>query len=568
MTCIVKVVKESACAWSTSRVSEFTLLVEGDLSSPLANEPLTLETRRTLMWQILEKEIIRKARNVLAKQRRGIATSTKYARRFELRTGSQTAVPPPKRPGHWEYDTHFDPVYCIKHARFIAKRIWDKIQTETYSPKPAIKFEIDKPDGGIREIMSFTIPDSAVANVFHRRLTARNKGLFSAYSFAYRPDKNVFEAIIHLQRMIQPPKTFILKYDYSKYFDTIEHSYLKKLIETQKFVVTKAERSVISAFLSHKFASFPSYQTGIFATRNRGVPQGSSLSLFLSNIAAHELDMQLEQANGSFVRFADDVIAIAHSYTDARHIELEFRAHCERSGVKINFDKSTGISMLEGRPSDDVREFYLDSSDGGRLNKKLSIDFLGHCVGSARIDLTNAAVRRIKRRISKTLYIHLLQYARQGLTINPDRIGPGFVDWDLVTSLNEVRKYIYGGLSEKSLGLFIDKEIKLPFVRGVMAFYPLVTNVDTLAKLDGWLESVVKRALKERQRLIIKQGNIPGYSISSDELISGSWYREELPIESRLPSFVRGWRAARKFYKRYGLSEVQTPSYYSIMSLY
>lgn len=520
------------------------------------------------MWQILENEIVRKARNVLAKQRRGLSTTKKYARRFELRTGTSTVVPPQRRPAHWDYNAHFDPVYCIGHARFIAKRIWEKIQSGDYKPKPAIKFEIDKPDGGTREIMSFTIPDSAVANVFHRRLTLRNKGLFSAYSFAYRPDKNVFEAIIHLQRMIQPSKTFILKYDYSKYFDTIDHAYLEKLIETQQFVITQAERTVISSFLAHQFASFPSYQTKVFSARVRGVPQGSSLSLFLSNIAAHELDMQLEKANGSFVRFADDVIAVAHSYSDARHIELEFRAHCERSGVKINFDKSTGISMLTGRPSDDLRDFYIDSSDAGRLTKATSINFLGHSVAAAQIDLTTAAIRRIKRRISKTIYIHLLQYPRQGLPINPARLGGKFLDWDLVTCLNELRKYIYGGLSEKSLGLFIEKEIKLPFVRGLMAFYPLVTSVSTLAELDGWLLSVVRRALRERQRLMVKQGALPTYNISPEDLISGDWYSDPLKIESRLPSFVRGWRAARKFYKRYGLSEVQAPSYYSLMNLY
>jgi hypothetical protein len=42
--------------------------------------------------------------------------------------------------------------------------------------------------------------------------------------------------------MLQPAKTFILKYDYSRYFDTIDHSYLNKLIQRQSFVMTAAER--------------------------------------------------------------------------------------------------------------------------------------------------------------------------------------------------------------------------------------------------------------------------------------------------------------------------------------
>lgn len=416
--------------------------------------------------------------------------------------------------------------------------------------------------------MSFTIVDSAVANVFHRRLTSRNKNLFSAYSFAYRPDRSIFDAIIHLQRMLQPEKTYILKYDYSKYFDTIDHAYLDKLLSKDTFVITKAERNVIKAFLNHKFSTFPSWQTGNYKRRDVGVPQGSSLSLFLSNIAAHELDMALETANGSFVRFADDVIAMAHSYSDARNIELEFRAHCERSGVKINFEKSTGISLLNGRDADDKRSFFVDNDDGGRLAHCDHIDFLGHEVRSNAINLTDRAIRRIKRRISQVVYNHLLLYPRKPHPINPARIGGQAVDWDLVTCLNEIRRYIYGGLKEKQLHAFIEDDVKLPVVRGLMAFYPLVTHVERLAKLDGWLLNIVHRALRERNKLIAAQGGLAPYKLSRDVLLDGNWHTSDIPNETRLPSFVRGWRAARKFYKRYGLSEVRGPSYYSLLSLY
>lgn len=520
------------------------------------------------MWQVLEYEIERKARNILAKHRRRENTSAKHASRFTKRTGIVSSASPLKRPAQWDYDKQFDPVYCIRHSRFLAKRIWSKIQSGHYEPKPAIQFEIDKPDGGTRTIMSFAIVDSAVANVFHRRLTSRNKGVFSAYSFAYRPDKNVFEAIVHLQRMLQPEKTYLLKYDYSKYFDTIGHEYLKKLIDKESFVITKAERHVINAFLKHKYAPFPSWQTFNYEVRNLGMPQGSSLSLFLSNIAAHELDMALERTNGSFVRFADDVIAIAHSYKDARNIELEFRAHCERSGVKINFEKSSGISLLNGRLKDDVRTFFIDGDDGDDLAIKNDIDFLGHNVRSDQINLTDRAVKRIKRRLSQVIYIHLLQYPRKGHPINPARLGPDFLDWDLVTCINEIRRYIYGGLSEKALARFIDSDIKLPIVRGLMAFYPLVSQIDRLSELDGWLKSVVKRALRERRKLITAQ-NLLEYEINDEQLISGAWYSvADIPNETELPSFVRGWRAARKYYKRYGLSEFRTPSYYSLLALY
>ena len=117
---------------------------------------------------------------------------------------------------------------------------------------------------------------------------------------------------------------------------------------------------------------------------------------------------------------------------------------------------------------------------------------------------------------------------------------------------------------------FIEKDKKLRFVRGLLAFYPLVTDPKTLIELDGWLKSVMKRAIRERNRLIAGQGLDPSklYAVTENELLDGSWYKADVPNESILPSFVRGWRAARKFYKRYGLSEIQSPSYYTAISQY
>ncbi|WP_120216015.1 reverse transcriptase domain-containing protein [Sphingopyxis sp. EG6] len=524
------------------------------------------------MEEVIRKEIERKARRILDKQRHTEHASIKHAKRFTKRTGKPSTAATLKDPSYWEYDTQFDPAYCIRHSKFLARVIWRKIQNGSYAPKPAILFKIPKPDGGVREIMQFAIPDSAIANIFHRKLTSRNKGLFSSYSFAYRPDKSIFEAIIHLQRMMQPSKTFILQYDYRKYFDTINHKYLEKLVYDGPFVVSSAERNAISAFLKHDYDEYASWQTMKYQKRSVGVPQGSSLSLFLSNIAAHELDMELEKLNGSFVRFADDVIAVAHSYSDARQIELKFREHCEKTGVSINFEKSHGIQLLSGRDSDDKRWFFVYGDDGGQLNKAEFVDFLGHRVSSESINLTAKAVKRIKKRISRIINIHLILYARKSppSPINPDRLGSEAKDWDLVTCLNEIRRYIYGGLRESDLMNFIEKDKKLRFVRGLLAFYPLVTDPKTLIELDGWLKSVIKRAIRERNRLIAGQGLDPSklYAVTENELLDGSWYKADVPNESILPSFVRGWRAARKFYKRYGLSEIQSPSYYTAISRY
>lgn len=519
------------------------------------------------MEEQIQVAIVRKARAVLRKQRIEAATSHKHAERFRKRTGLVPGMPVVTDPTWWSYHPHFDPKYCITHAKFLARTIWRKLQAGTYAPVPAIQFDVPKPDGTTRQIMAFTIPDAALANLVHQNATKRNLNLFSSYSFAYRPDKNVFDAILNLRRSLRGHKAYVIQYDFSKYFDSIDHSFLRRLLFDRKlFLLSSAERVAINAFLEHEYAHISEYQSGLYDVRVAGVPQGSSLSLFLSNAAAHDLDLSLERQNGSFVRFADDVVAVTHSYRDALAVAAQFRSHCRDAGLKINYDKSPGILMFGGGPEVEQREFVIDTDDGSSVETVEYVDYLGHRISASGVCLPDKSIKRIKRRVAETIYKHLFMH-RRGVTgaFNPARVGHGFVDWDLVTCINELRSYIYGGLREAQIVAFIETNTKLPAVRGLMGFLPLSTSVDQLRELDGWLLNVVKRAQRERVRMLAAWGyTVP--RLTKSQLLTGSWYGfDPVPNDMTLPSFVRSWRASRKYYLRYGLSGIQPPSYYSLL---
>lgn len=520
--------------------------------------------------EAIEEAIVRKAKSVLREQRIKASTKLKHAERFHKRTGVLAGKPVLQEPRWWQFHPHFNPRYCITHAKFLARVLWQKLQEGSYQPTPAVQFDIEKPDGSTRPIMAFSIPDAAVANVFHRTITARNINLFSAYSYAYRPDKNVFDAILHLKRSLSHPKSYIVQYDFSKYFDTIDHNYLDKLISNKNlFLLTSAERTAIRSFLIHRYAHVNDYKAGEWEQRTRGVPQGCSLSLFLSNAAAHELDLALERQNGTFVRFADDVVAITHTYTDARNVALQFRAHCKVAGIRINFDKSPGILLFNNGVERDKRTFFIDGDDGGDIETIDGFEYLGHRLCDSGITISTRARKRIKRKISEIIHKHLFLYRRgEAGALNRERVGEGFYDWDLVTRLNEIRRYLYGGLRETQISDFLVNKGKLPFVRGLMAFYPLVTDPKPLMELDGWLENALVRATRERCR-VLRQFGIEQPPLTREQIRSGSWYNyEEVFNDSRLPSFVRAWRSARKYYLRYGLRNIEPPSYYSLLSFY
>ncbi len=516
----------------------------------------------------LREYIERKARSVLSKERGKLGSSHRYASRFRKRTGITPIVVSPVAPAYWSYHPHFDPVHCIRHSKYIARNIWRAIESKSYSPVPAIRFDIPKPGGGTRQIMSFGIPDSALANLLHARMTRRNSRLFSGYSYAYREDRNVFDAVLLLQRSLASNKTYVVQYDFKSFFDSISHDYINKIIQDrERFIISAAERHVISAFLSHEHADFIAYLTKNFDRRVRGVPQGSSLSLFLANAAAHDLDLALERQNGTFVRFADDVVSITHTYSDAANVSAQFRNHCKVAGIELNYEKSPGIKYFDIGPSLDDRVMFIDHDDAGDLETIQSFDFLGHSFSHSGTGLSSKSVRRIKKKISRIVYIHLPLNPRKG-QFDKSRLSADAYDWDLVTCLNEIRRYMYGGLYEAEITAFLNLGTKLRAVRGLMAFYPMVTDPKELVTLDGWLANIVKRALRERRRILSGLGHATR-DLSGKELLSGEWYNEKsIKNECRMPSFVMGWRAARKFYLRFGLNEIRPPEYYSLTASY
>lgn len=516
------------------------------------------------MERALVEFIERQARKLLRREEKKRYSDKKYQKKYWLRSGRVASVANYEEPKFWALHPHFDPKYCISHSKFLAKIIWRKVLDNTYEPIPAVRFDIPKDDGGTRQIMVFGIPDAALANMINQKLRDRNTNILSPFCFSYLKHRGLFDAVIQLGSYIKEDKTYIVQYDFKKFFDSIDHAYLEHVMEKKLFLMTSAERNIIKKFLIHKHATKSDYANKKFSTRNRGVPQGCSLSLFLSNLAGHELDQDLSRKNGRFVRFADDVVCVTHNHNDAISVVDSFRTHCRYSGISINYEKSPGITMLETK---ERRSFFVNNGDGDDIRIDKDFDYIGHKFTMGRIGVSSRAIKRIKARISRIIHIHLLLTPKSRKLFDSKRIGDGFFDWDLVTCINEIRRYIYGGLRTEALIGFIDDNRKLGQLKGVMGFYPLVTNVDQFSKMDGWMINSIRRALNERYRLLATNFELGNISTPTKaQIVEGSWYGlESVKLDTKIPSFVLAWRASRKSFQKYGLTNLKNPSYYSSM---
>ena len=344
-------------------------------------------------------------------------------------------------------------------------------------------------------------------------------------------------------------RLFVLEYDFSKYFDSIRHEYLESTL-TDYFEVSDREISLIKKILNNSRArSVKDYQNSKFETPALGIPQGSSVSLFLANVACYELDREIEQVGVVFARYADDTLIITDSYEKADRCAKFLIAHGDRSGTKINFAKSPGISLLT---SDANAEF----------KNKEQVYFLAHSLSSSGIKIAEKSTIRIKQRCSDIIYKNLLLQPKRGL-VNPARIGSQFHDWDLVTCVNELRRYIYGRISESALSDALSGRGPVNITRCAMSFYPTVDKAggDDLRRLDGWLVDALYRAYKKRCQLLGALG-ITVSPVSIPALKSGSWYTyAPIFIESKLPSFYKSWLYVKKSARLYELEKFPSPQY-------
>lgn len=503
------------------------------------------------MEKALKAEIKRLCRRAAARQLATDRQAKKYAEKFQKRTG--IAAGSPKPPTVAPLHRHFEPAYCARNANLLAKTIWHKVLNGTYRPTPAVNFKIPKPTGGNREIMAFTIPDAALANLTMWRARDRNLKRLSPFSYAYHPDRNVFDAVLALSGFVTDERLFAVQIDFEKYFDSIPTRYLKRCIDDPQTVsLTPHERFILKEFLYHQFASPLDYVAGKFSRRVKGTPQGSSASLLLANLANHELDKALERRSGRFVRFADDVVAVCGSYEEAQSIEKTFTAHCASSGLIINEEKSKGIAII-ANVSAEIRSFP-------------GFDYLGYRFTKDGLTIPKRVKRRIISKLSRLIHIYLIHYP-QKFGFNPTRCGaaPAF-DWELLGLIAEIRGYLYGGLFEKEIGAFLTTGKRLRKMRGLMGFYALLEQKEVLQELDGWLVNNIRCAMMKRNKLLGSKYSSSTVLPTNKELILGTWldpkkWRGPGSPEVALPSFVRGWRAARKYYFTFGLEDVEPPSY-------
>ncbi|MNX67188.1 reverse transcriptase [compost metagenome] len=455
-----------------------------------------------------------------------------------------------KLPPYWACDDGFNPYHVRSHAKSVSHAVSRAIREKYYIPRPAAIYTLPKPDGGERRVSVFQVADNAVSRLVFKSLLHKNSNRMSPRCYSYRTDITLHDAVLHISSEFGlSNRLFVAEFDFSKYFDNVSHDHIERMLKDYRFYVTEREMHVVRGFLRAPRLDIDEYDVASTAFESRGIPQGTSISLFLANIAAFPLDRKLEQMGVGFVRYADDTLIWSPSYSAICEAVNALEEAATEMGVAINLRKSDGISIL------------TESNSASEFKNKSSVSFIGYSINGNRISISDRSIAKAKKHISYLVYSNLIQPLKQGSFV-ASRISPG-VDRDYVVAIFQIRRYLYGDLSETQLRKHIAGIVPKIHYRGLMSFYPIVDDDDLLRELDGWLLGTLARALRLREKLLRRRGvgSLPKpHGLTRYQLIYFTTNSSKGDfIDLRVPSFFRMASLLRKATRMYGPNAIAHP---------
>ena len=223
-------------------------------------------------------------------------------------------------------------------------KLWNRLSSGSYFPRPVREVAIKKKSGGIRKLGIPTLLDRIAQEVVKTHLERIVEPYFHPSSFGYRPKRNCHQAV---EKATQNAFThcWAIDLDIQSFFDTIDHTLLMKAVEHychDKWVLMYVQRWLKAGVVQ---------QDGCYVDRVTGTPQGGVISPLLANIFLHvTFDKWMEQNHGRkpFERYADDIVVHCKTERQARYLLKEIKQRFMNCNLKVHEGKTKIVNIRGG----------------------------------------------------------------------------------------------------------------------------------------------------------------------------------------------------------------------------
>src|SRR5438876_5159049 len=239
-------------------------------------------------------------------------------------------------------------------------KLWNRMSSGSYLPPPVRAVEIPKRSGGSRMLGVPTVADRVAQTVAYLYLEPEVEPIFHPDSYGYRPGRSAHDALRTCRQRCWS-YDWALDLDLKSFFDSLSHSLVLKAVAHHtnlRWILLYVERWLNAPL---------QLEDGTLEARDRGSPQGSSISPLLANIFLHyALDLWLarEYPAVPFERYADDVILHCKSKQQARVVLDAIARRLAQVGLELNADKT--------------RIVYCKDANRSGSHEHERFDFLGY----------------------------------------------------------------------------------------------------------------------------------------------------------------------------------------------
>lgn len=239
-------------------------------------------------------------------------------------------------------------------------KIWNRMSSGSYFPKPVKAVAIPKKNGGTRILGIPTVEDRIAQMVAKLYFEPNVESIFYEDSYGYRPNKSAIQAI-EVTRTRCWRKDWVLEFDIKGLFDNIRHDYLMEMVKRhtkEEWILLYIQRWLVAPF---------QMEDGTVVPRTSGTPQGGVISPVLANLFLHYVFddfMVKEFPRIPWARYADDGIAHCVSLKQAKYLKRRLQEQFATYGLELNLEKT--------------RIVYCKDDDRKGNHEHTSFDFLGY----------------------------------------------------------------------------------------------------------------------------------------------------------------------------------------------